>query len=228
MGASGSKRTADGRPWRPDAEATRCSFCSTRFTLRLRRHHCRVCGDIFCKTCTTRVASAPGAAALVCSNCASSRAERVKSHHFVEDDLHHHGAAAPRSPPRSPFQSAASLTQQAAAMGLAAPTADPMASSETSAPLQLINLTHFEMPLPADVPTEPWDWRDARAGEPASPLREIPAATTTTASAAYDAVMVPVAPVPIWAVQQRLHIHTDFAILCGTALQPPMQTVVVT
>lgn len=29
-----------------------CSKCSVRFTLMERRHHCRMCGGLFCNKCT--------------------------------------------------------------------------------------------------------------------------------------------------------------------------------
>lgn len=37
--------------WVPDNERTICGFCSEAFTLFNRRHHCRACGDIYCKNC---------------------------------------------------------------------------------------------------------------------------------------------------------------------------------
>ncbi|RMX64825.1 hypothetical protein KXD40_000315 [Peronospora effusa] len=38
--------------WVPDEKRASCSICSRRFRFMLRRrHHCRLCGDIVCKTC---------------------------------------------------------------------------------------------------------------------------------------------------------------------------------
>lgn len=37
--------------WKTDMERPQCAGCQTRFTLFLRRHHCRHCGDIFCGEC---------------------------------------------------------------------------------------------------------------------------------------------------------------------------------
>eukprot|EP01043_Picozoa_sp_COSAG02_P052745 COSAG02_NODE_5730_length_4084_cov_2.138269_2_plen_898_part_00 len=37
--------------WTPDEEATSCFQCATPFTVLVRRHHCRLCGEIFCKHC---------------------------------------------------------------------------------------------------------------------------------------------------------------------------------
>eukprot|EP00039_Didymoeca_costata_P009150 m.121005 g.121005 ORF g.121005 m.121005 type:complete len:1560 (+) comp14378_c1_seq1:183-4862(+) len=38
--------------WVPDSERTACKACKSKFTLFLRKHHCRRCGEIFCKNCT--------------------------------------------------------------------------------------------------------------------------------------------------------------------------------
>ncbi|CAI5721347.1 unnamed protein product [Peronospora destructor] len=38
--------------WVPDEKRASCSICSRKFRFMLRRrHHCRLCGDIVCKTC---------------------------------------------------------------------------------------------------------------------------------------------------------------------------------
>lgn len=39
--------------WVPDHHAPGCGSCRRNFTLLRRRHHCRLCGDIFCARCTT-------------------------------------------------------------------------------------------------------------------------------------------------------------------------------
>ena len=45
--------------WIPDGATTRCSGCSATFGMFLRRHHCRVCGRIFCHTCTSQRIAVP-------------------------------------------------------------------------------------------------------------------------------------------------------------------------
>jgi hypothetical protein len=40
--------------WQPDTESSSCNACGTKFTLWLRRHHCRLCGKLFCNACTTK------------------------------------------------------------------------------------------------------------------------------------------------------------------------------
>eukprot|EP01103_Thecamoeba_quadrilineata_P019309 TRINITY_DN775_c0_g1_i1.p1 TRINITY_DN775_c0_g1~~TRINITY_DN775_c0_g1_i1.p1 ORF type:complete len:636 (+),score=158.36 TRINITY_DN775_c0_g1_i1:62-1969(+) len=37
--------------WEPDESALQCTKCSETFTFTLRRHHCRLCGRLFCKKC---------------------------------------------------------------------------------------------------------------------------------------------------------------------------------
>ena len=38
--------------WVSDASIRQCQDCSMRFTLFARRHHCRLCGRIFCHACS--------------------------------------------------------------------------------------------------------------------------------------------------------------------------------
>ena len=39
------------RYWMPDSACRECSECGTKFNLIVRRHHCRICGRIFCNAC---------------------------------------------------------------------------------------------------------------------------------------------------------------------------------
>ena len=39
--------------WIPSNNITHCYGCSTQFTMWNRKHHCRICGRIFCNACTT-------------------------------------------------------------------------------------------------------------------------------------------------------------------------------
>lgn len=39
-------------PWVPDEECQGCTSCDAAFSLLNRRHHCRICGQIFCEPCT--------------------------------------------------------------------------------------------------------------------------------------------------------------------------------
>ena len=38
--------------WVPDREAASCTKCGAKFTVLRRRHHCRLCGGIFCASCS--------------------------------------------------------------------------------------------------------------------------------------------------------------------------------
>lgn len=48
------------RHWASDALCPRCHACHSEFGIFLGRHHCRICGNIFCKRCTTFIALPPG------------------------------------------------------------------------------------------------------------------------------------------------------------------------
>lgn len=41
--------------WVPDSRANRCMRCNEAFAVWRRRHHCRLCGDVVCWACSTRV-----------------------------------------------------------------------------------------------------------------------------------------------------------------------------
>ncbi|KAJ3176294.1 hypothetical protein HDU87_005336 [Geranomyces variabilis] len=57
--------------WQPDDDATFCESCDRKFTLFLRRHHCRWCGRVFCASCTSlRLPLIPNSPAhRVCRSC---------------------------------------------------------------------------------------------------------------------------------------------------------------
>lgn len=70
--------------WQDDAAAEQCQYCGVHFSLQLRRHHCRMCFDIFCLECcnaSLEMALCPGAPIRmqrVCCQCFQD-AERNKS-----------------------------------------------------------------------------------------------------------------------------------------------------
>ena len=62
--------------WMPDETSTHCTACRAAFRVFRRKHHCRVCGQIFCSRCSlTRI---PGVVlgltelkCRVCDTCAT-------------------------------------------------------------------------------------------------------------------------------------------------------------
>ena len=64
----------DKNNWVPDSEAKSCHECKKGFGITVRKHHCRACGNVFCKKCTggkTVLAQGPGHAQRVCNGCLS-------------------------------------------------------------------------------------------------------------------------------------------------------------
>eukprot|EP00656_Telonema_subtile_P021235 TRINITY_DN22270_c0_g1_i1.p1 TRINITY_DN22270_c0_g1~~TRINITY_DN22270_c0_g1_i1.p1 ORF type:complete len:250 (+),score=57.86 TRINITY_DN22270_c0_g1_i1:153-902(+) len=58
--------------WVPDTASEKCGSCDLGFSITRRRHHCRVCGGLFCNGCSQqRVTGTGSSAALrVCDACA--------------------------------------------------------------------------------------------------------------------------------------------------------------
>ena len=67
----GSQRSAaDGPAWQPDSATSVCMRCQGSFKLLLvRRHHCRLCGDVVCGDCSTSRVHRKRA----CDNCVLNR-----------------------------------------------------------------------------------------------------------------------------------------------------------
>eukprot|EP00039_Didymoeca_costata_P006102 m.87509 g.87509 ORF g.87509 m.87509 type:complete len:1363 (-) comp13112_c0_seq1:1188-5276(-) len=42
------------RKWVPDNEVAECPLCDDEFSLMKRRHHCRICGGVYCRNCTSQ------------------------------------------------------------------------------------------------------------------------------------------------------------------------------
>lgn len=43
----------EGIKWQPDFARPNCRGCNDRFTVVVRKHHCRSCGEIFCSNCAS-------------------------------------------------------------------------------------------------------------------------------------------------------------------------------
>ena len=47
--------TNDKTMWVPDEKAPTCYNCQKQFSaIFLRKHHCRICGNVFCKECSSK------------------------------------------------------------------------------------------------------------------------------------------------------------------------------
>jgi len=59
------------RKWKDDSIVTACSHCSKEFSLTIRKHHCRMCGEIFCNECSSKNATIPSSKkpVRVCDAC---------------------------------------------------------------------------------------------------------------------------------------------------------------
>lgn len=68
--------------WVPDDATRICHGCKKAFGIMFRRHHCRICGRIFCETCSSKRATAPNygytSAVRMCGECASGKNHFIK------------------------------------------------------------------------------------------------------------------------------------------------------
>ena len=66
--------------WQDDNSVTECNNCHTTFTFLIRRHHCRLCGYVFCASCSSYVMSLKEGSfpQRVCVNCYKARKEMEK------------------------------------------------------------------------------------------------------------------------------------------------------
>lgn len=83
-----SKRT--GVTWVNDSEVSTCQNCQRAFTMYRRKHHCRMCGRIFCEACTSDKRIIPSSGHTrpqrCCAECAKSIDEAMKPDGFLDDD----------------------------------------------------------------------------------------------------------------------------------------------
>nr|NP_001041461.1 zinc finger protein 6 [Ciona intestinalis]XP_009860813.1 zinc finger protein 6 isoform X1 [Ciona intestinalis]FAA00159.1 TPA: zinc finger protein [Ciona intestinalis] len=61
--------TLDTVDWISDDDVTNCGSCDQKFSLTLRKHHCRVCGKIFCKNCSDNWLSKGDKKLRCCASC---------------------------------------------------------------------------------------------------------------------------------------------------------------
>lgn len=63
--------------WVPNAKADRCNMCSSEFSLMVRRHHCRSCGQVFCGNCCFQFQSLPAYLPRINTGFSDRRKHRV-------------------------------------------------------------------------------------------------------------------------------------------------------
>jgi len=73
---STSPNNSIGIRWVPNSWSDACADCQSKFTLSRRRHHCRACGQLFCKSCTKQKIALPSmnyhTPVRVCEQCFES------------------------------------------------------------------------------------------------------------------------------------------------------------
>jgi len=74
---SKTREETDIPPWAPEFFQENCKSCDSEFSFFTRRHHCRLCGFIFCSDCSSRRLKNPskfyqGQEVRVCSTCFDS------------------------------------------------------------------------------------------------------------------------------------------------------------
>jgi hypothetical protein len=119
--ASGGKPAAIA--WKRDEDSEACAICARPWTLTNRRHHCRACGEIICKNCS----SVPLLGERICSACVLKKEEL-------------HGKTADGvvgQPPQTPSSRAGSHPRDerpAAVVSAASARAPPPAAEEQQEP----------------------------------------------------------------------------------------------
>ncbi|KAG6586831.1 myotubularin-like protein [Phytophthora cinnamomi] len=120
-------RSAPGRrhvvAWVPDSLAERCYSCRAAFSLMLRRHHCRRCGNVFCDACSSArmplVNSGFFAPVRVCAKCSVAA---KKAHAKM---VHDRQRARSSQPPRRHSDSADRAESGRAGGPFCFPSGDP-------------------------------------------------------------------------------------------------------
>ena len=75
------KQHEEPPPWIDDSECNCCARCSACFSFFKRRHHCRLCGKIFCSTCASNFVPLPRYGLVspvrVCTACIETALDRL-------------------------------------------------------------------------------------------------------------------------------------------------------
>ncbi|XP_060749722.1 FYVE and coiled-coil domain-containing protein 1 [Tachysurus vachellii] len=106
------KLRAEEQWWLVDREATHCLHCNSQFTWWLRKHHCRLCGRIFCYYCSNNFVSTRSGVKKerCCRECYTHHSAVVER--FTRSEIssttdtpaeHTHTASAASPPPAPPY-----------------------------------------------------------------------------------------------------------------------------
>lgn len=70
---TGSKKTSEAGVWIADEDVSNCYCCGVGFSLMIRKHHCRQCGQVVCSGCSENrkflESSRSGAPKRICDKC---------------------------------------------------------------------------------------------------------------------------------------------------------------
>lgn len=87
--AVGSPASASGTAnWVDDREALQCAKCTRAFNISRRKHHCRVCGGVFCNDCSDNRIQLPSQTKMVraCENCYVEQLKQAHCNVIVKSD----------------------------------------------------------------------------------------------------------------------------------------------
>ncbi|KAH3660526.1 hypothetical protein OGAPHI_007112 [Ogataea philodendri] len=160
MSTLGNKRKQEhqglGRDyWLDDSSATKCRSCDRTFTTFRRKHHCRICGKIFCSNCTTFIEgdkfNHPGKMR-VCLLCLKL-ADRYEEYASSEDEsvIDDTNSSSHVSETVSPVR-AESESQGAPSVVSTAETALNLGSAPTPPPMMAIPTTRKGEAIEIDIP----------------------------------------------------------------------------
>eukprot|EP00052_Salpingoeca_macrocollata_P014197 m.111152 g.111152 ORF g.111152 m.111152 type:complete len:191 (+) comp19219_c0_seq1:1472-2044(+) len=100
---SQASKSTTGR-WKSDSDVSACVRCAVQFSLTCRRHHCRVCGNIFCHECSDRHVSLSGSRKpeRACIDCFTFLSLQKRDRSLVTGSTH---GSSPVPPARAPSDS---------------------------------------------------------------------------------------------------------------------------
>lgn len=129
--------------WMPDRSCRMCYECESQFTIFNRRHHCRICGKVFCGKCTNNNIPAPVSTGSprrgyeenervrVCNYCFKVHAEQDYADRgiFPLDSPPSQTLSSPSDPAGHSFNNASASASRALAGSHDAPYSDSLSNS---------------------------------------------------------------------------------------------------